>query len=222
MKNEDNNLKFNLSFGYYKQELLFGLASFCVHKNKKHLLCAEAGAGKTTLLEILAGLNREWQGEAGGQSPKEFGWGTSVTFLPSSPVLFGGKSVFKNIEYAFKVLKIKKPYSEKLNEVLKLFGLEEKAKVKAKKLDYLDKLKVSLARSYIKNADVLLIDDLFKNAPSEEEQNKIWAEIKKLNLENKTIIMAINDKITPQIDFDYFLKIENKKIIEEKVNNNAV
>ena len=222
MKKEDNNLKVNLSFGHYKQELLFGLASFSVYKNKKHLVVGEPSCGKTTLLEILAGLNRNWQGEIGGKSPKDFNWGASVTFLPSSPVLFGGKNVYKNIEYAFKVLKIKKPYSDKIEEVIKLFNLEENAKIKTKKLDYFNKLKTSLARSYIKNADVLLIDDLFKNATTQEEQNNIWAELKKLNLENKTVVMVLNKEIKPQMHFDYSLKIENKKIIEEKIKNDAV
>jgi len=129
--------------------------------------------------------------------------------------LFENKSVYKNIEYAFKVLKIKKPYEADIKELLNKFGLDGKEKIKVKKLCYIDRLKTCLARSYLKNANVLLVDDLFKNATTEEEIESIWHAFNLLDLGNKTLIMVLNKEIKPQIDFDYTLKIDGKKIVEE-------
>ena len=216
-KDLKNDYVFCVSFGYYKQGLLFEDAKFTIHKNKVHLLVGNPGAGKSTLFEILSGINKDWLGNINGVEPKDFSWGESITFLPSKPVLFENKSVRYNLEYALKVLKIKKHYEEMLLKAYEEFGLEDKLKTKVKKLSYIEKQKVALARSFIKNAKIVFIDDFFKNAKTEEEQNEIFENIEKVKLEGKTVIIAVNNGVVPKLNFDYILKIENKKI-EEKIN----
>src|SRR5262245_27652116 len=52
------------------------------------------GAGKSTLLRIMAGVEKEYQGEA---KPAD---GTRVGFLPQEPKLDAGRTVVENVEAA--------------------------------------------------------------------------------------------------------------------------
>src|SRR5688500_17103252 len=75
------------------KEILRGIWLSFYHGAKIGVLGAN-GAGKSTLLRIMAGIDRDFSGEA------FLGEGYTVGFLPQEPVLDPGKTVRQHVEEA--------------------------------------------------------------------------------------------------------------------------
>ncbi|MBP1643997.1 MAG: putative transporter ATP-binding protein [Acidobacteria bacterium] len=75
------------------KEILKGIWLSFFHGAKIGVLGAN-GAGKSTLLRVMAGLDRDVDGEA------QLGEGYSVGFLPQEPVLDPGRTVLQHVEAA--------------------------------------------------------------------------------------------------------------------------
>ena len=75
------------------KEILKGIWLSFFHGAKIGVLGAN-GAGKSTLLRVMAGLDRDVDGEA------QLGEGYSVGFLPQEPVLDAGRTVLQHVEAA--------------------------------------------------------------------------------------------------------------------------
>jgi len=75
------------------KEILKGIWLSFFHGAKIGVL-GHNGAGKSTLLRIMAGIDKEWDGEA------FLGEGYTVGFLPQEPILDPSKSVLQHVEEA--------------------------------------------------------------------------------------------------------------------------
>ena len=71
------------------------------------------GAGKSTLLKIMAGVDREFDGEAWAAE------GTKIGYLPQEPQLDPALTVFENVMLA---LKDKKAVLDKFNQISNAFA----------------------------------------------------------------------------------------------------
>ena len=205
-------LNYNINFSYYKQDYLFENAKMDLGAKDKIALIADIGKGKTTLFEILCGLNNDWQGTINGIFKNEFKKDKQFTFFPSVPVLFENKSVYKNLKYACNVLKLSKPYDNVINDALNEFNIFNLKDVKIKKLTYLQKQTVAFARSFIKNPDVLLIDDLFLNVKNLEEEMGLSKLVIKCLNSDKIVVVASTGFLDKKWLFNKFMTIYNKQI----------
>src|SRR5207247_7595232 len=68
------------------------------------------GAGKSTLLKVMAGVGREFAGEAAAAS------GTRIGYLAQDPQLDPGKTVLENVEEAVAPVKALLKRFDELNE----------------------------------------------------------------------------------------------------------
>ena len=92
---------------YGRNEVLNGINLSFYHGAKIGIV-GENGSGKSTLLKIMAGEDREFEGQA---APLK---GSTIGFLPQEPVLDGDKTVRENVEQAFSDIK---KLIEEFNEV---------------------------------------------------------------------------------------------------------
>src|SRR3954452_21496930 len=81
-----------------KREILKGIRLSFYHGAKIGVL-GNNGAGKSTLLRIMAGVDKEFMGEAKLQE------GRTVGFLAQEPQLEAGKTVLENIEGGVKKIR---------------------------------------------------------------------------------------------------------------------
>jgi len=180
------NLKIDrLCFGYIKRPLSVIDFSCEINSGKKIALLGAEGAGKTSLLRVASGLEKQFAGfiylnrkpiQDVPLAERNF------SYIPSEPVFFENKSVKANFEFLFNTLG--RDFDEKaLCAALERFNLSLDLNKKVKKLRCFEKKILSLVRSYIKNPDLILIDDLFLG-----EDEKAAASIK------NAILTYFNDK----------------------------
>ncbi len=129
--------------------------------NKIIVLLGVNGAGKSTLMRIVAGLENPDSGHIlfNNQkiSPKAL---REISTLVFQKTVMFTMNVYDNLAFGLKIRKIpKKIISERISENLgqvKLAGFEKR---RAKKLSGGEQQRVSLARAFMLNSNILLLDE---------------------------------------------------------------
>ncbi|HHW47540.1 MAG TPA: ATP-binding cassette domain-containing protein [Clostridiaceae bacterium] len=139
--------------------------SFEVNDGEIFGLLGENGAGKTTTLRMLATMLKPTEGTA------EMGdfdiLKEPAKVRASIGILFGGESglydrltAVENITYFAELNDMdKESIKERVNYLVKAFGMEEYANRRASKLSKGMKQKVAFARAIVHNPDIMLFDE---------------------------------------------------------------
>lgn len=154
-------------------------------------------AGKTSLLKYIAGLENRGSGkillngkDISDAKPK----GRNVCFVAADGMFFNGRSVYYNLYYPLKIRKTEKATAENLIfNALRKVGLEGSvSKKKIKKLSNTEKFKVALARCFLRDADVCLIDNPLGelNLTERRENFTILAELLREKARDSIVIFA--------------------------------
>lgn len=138
------------SFG---EKRIFSDFSYSFSDKGIYLLTGESGIGKTTLLRMIAGLDKDFDGEI-----LEGGIGR-VSFAFQEHRLIPQLSAIENVVFAISDRKDKAVVS-KATELLKTLALEdEDFLLTPDSLSGGMKQRISLARAFIKDAPILLLDE---------------------------------------------------------------
>lgn len=122
-----------------------------------------SGSGKSTVLRILAGLEEETGGEiyldgkrADGTSPKE----RNVSYFSQNYVLKSGSDVHENLAYGLNIRKAPEEFIErKVEAVAELFSLTDVLNKKPKQLTGLQRFRVALGRTVVREPKLYLFDE---------------------------------------------------------------
>ena len=134
-----------------KKNTVLDELSFKVYPGDSIALIGKNGAGKTTLLKTLSGLITQDSGEIILDRMTKL---SSVNTNERS--FFWRLTVFENLTFFSSFNKIDK---NKIQEVLQIFNLEKKINSPYMHLSSGERKKVSIARSLLKNANLLLFDE---------------------------------------------------------------
>lgn len=138
----------------YKNKVVYDDLNLSIPENKITCVLGPSGCGKTTLLNIIGGV-LPFNGIIEGKG--------TVAYIFQQPCLIPSMSVEKNVEFVLKnVTKNKKERKNKVKEILKAVGLTDAADSYPKQLSGGMAQRVSLARAFCYPADVLLMDEPFK------------------------------------------------------------
>ena len=155
----------DLSFKYTEDKTetdILKNIGFCIYRGEFICVMGPSGCGKSTLLKILAGFEKPTQGSVYLENEPIDGidWHRGVVF--QNPPLFEWFSVRKNIGFGPMVRGIpRKEINEKVNEYLRLVGLQDDGDKKIFELSGGMKQRVAIARSLINNPEILLMDEPF-------------------------------------------------------------
>jgi ABC-type Fe3+/spermidine/putrescine transport system ATPase subunit len=165
----------NLYLQYNFGTLALQNINFEISQGNILTILAPNEGGKTSLIKSLAGLVKVLRGDINlnGKNITELSAkDRNVSVMYENGCLFNNKSVFFNLMYPLKIRKTDLDLAnKKITELLEEFDLKNVRDIKVRKLSKMEKFKVALARVFIRESDIYLIDDpLFIYKDSERVQ----------------------------------------------------
>lgn len=152
----------NKTFGDYKAS---DNVNFGIEKGKLIGLLGPSGSGKTTILRMIAGLENPDSGEIviDGKVVNDIPASKrGIGFVFQNYALFRYMTVFDNIAFGLKIQKKSNKFiKERVNELVKLIGLEGLEKRYPSQLSGGQKQRVAFARALAPNPNLLLLDEPF-------------------------------------------------------------
>ncbi|MGN8844758.1 ABC transporter ATP-binding protein [Niallia sp. HCP3S3_B10] len=168
------------------------------------------GAGKTTTIRILLGLYKVDSGNASimGRDVSDDESRKKVGFVIDGDGLYDNMSAAANLEYYQKIYD-KSVDKKKIEQVLELVGLADRAKDKAKTFSKGMRQRLALARALVHDPDILILDE-----PTSGIDPSVQLDIRKILLdivqnENKTVFFSSHN-------MDEVQKICNKIVLLHK------
>ena len=155
-----------------------------VQEGEKLAIMGESGRGKTTLLRIIAGLEQSESGVLDGFSKED------VAYVFQEPRLFDSFSVLRNLTMVSML-----PHKEaekRARELLSCVGLATDAEKYPDQLSGGMKQRLSLARAFMVDRPILLLDEPFSALDQETKSSMI--RFVKEYAKNKTVILVTHDR----------------------------
>ena len=196
--------------------------SFSVEKGEFVAIVGASGSGKSTLLHLIGGVDRPTKG-------KIFINGKDVFALNDDKLAIFRRRQVRLIYQFYNLIPILNveenitlPLSldnrqidkERLNELLKLLGLEKRKSHLPNELSGGQQQRTSIGRALITNPTIVLADEPTGNLDS-KSSDEIVALLKKSNKELKQTIIMITHNMEIAKIADRIIKIEDGKIVEE-------
>lgn len=196
--------------------------SFSVEKGEFVAIVGASGSGKSTLLHLIGGVDRPTSGKVFIDGKDIFNFnddklaifrrrqvGLIYQFYNLIPIL----NVEENITLPLS-LDNREIDKEKLSDMLKLLGLQNRRMHLPNELSGGQQQRTSIGRALITNPTIILADEPTGNLDS-KSSDEIVALLKKSNKElNQTIIMITHNMEIAKVA-DRIIKIEDGKIISE-------
>lgn len=196
--------------------------SFSVEKGEFVAIVGASGSGKSTLLHLLGGVDRPTSGKVYIDGKDIFNFnddklaifrrrqvGLVYQFYNLIPIL----NVEENITLPL-ALDNREIDKNRLNEMLKLLGLEKRKNHLPNELSGGQQQRTSIGRALITNPTIILADEPTGNLDS-KSSDEIVALLKKSNKELKQTIIMITHNMEIAKIADRIIKIEDGKIVEE-------
>lgn len=167
----------------------------------------ESGSGKTTLFELIAGIDKDYEGTV--ENDKR------VEYLFQEIELFENLSVYDNLLFATS------DHNE-INELLKKFDMTDLIHQKVKKLSNGEKRRVQIMRSLLNHPDLLLMDE---PSASLDQKNAalICDMIKQLSHEITVVITTHDEALFDNVaDISYRIEYQQLTLIKQNHRIQAV
>ena len=235
LKLNDAGIKFiNVNFSYNDDKIILNNININIEGGKINAIVGLSGAGKSTLLNLIPRIYDRSSGDIviDGQSIYEVNLASlrnQISIVDQNTTLFDD-TIFKNIMYA-------KPDAtkEEVLEASRLSMSEDFIKKLDKGFDTIvgengtrlsggEKQRISIARAFLRDSKIILLDEPTSSLDSETE-NKIQLALKKLT-ENKTTIVIAHRLSTIQSASKIFV-IDNGSVAstgthDELLNNSNI
>lgn len=156
----------NISFAFENNKFVLNNVSFKSNGDNTIAIVGPSGCGKSTLLRLLSGMiqkNSKYQFEGSifieGTNASEYVKSGKVGFMFQEPALFPNLTVKENISLPTKLKNNK--FSHNLDKIIETVGLKEFVDYLPNKLSGGMKTRVALARTFITQPQLLLLDEPF-------------------------------------------------------------
>lgn len=213
----------NLSFSYHDKKAkakVFNDLSFAIKKESITAIMGESGCGKTTLFRLISGLNYPDSGkiflnkkEITNDVPQT----RELVLLFQNPVLYPHMTVYQNIMMGLNYYGLTDDEKDiKVKKVLSLLKLTSRVNYKPRHLSDGEKEKVCLAKAFVREPPLLLLDEPFHNI---DPTGKVllFDSLKKLNKEYHSSILMISHDFKEVSNFaDEIILLKEGKVYSKK------
>ncbi|SCT29818.1 ATP-binding cassette transporter A [Staphylococcus aureus] len=203
-RNEDLDIPFikfeNVTFSYDKEEILKNL-SFTIPQNKVTAFVGPSGSGKSTIFNLIEKMydidnGKIYIGNSLLSDLDLLSWRKNLGYVMQDNSMMSG-TIRDNILYGLEDQEIKDDYLDYYCKLANCYdfvnNLEERYDTfigeRGVKLSGGQRQRIDIARSFIKNPKVLLLDEITANLDSESE-HKIQDAMSTLMKDRTTIIIA--------------------------------
>lgn len=163
--------------------------SMQVEKGSIYGLIGKNGAGKTTFMKMISGLANPTEGEIrlfGKSNDSVATEQKRIGLLIENPGIYEGMTAFENLK--IKAIGMGVYQKEKVNEILRIVGLEEAGKKKAKQFSLGMKQRLGIGLALIGSPDFLILDEPI-NGLDPQGILEMRQLIERLNKEQKMTVM---------------------------------
>lgn len=172
--------------GERDEQLVLSNVAFEVEPRSFLVLTGPSGCGKSTLLNIVAGLDADYEGTIDLGPGKD-----RMTYIFQSPRLLPWRTVYDNILLA---LPDGDPRVANIPAMLARVGLTEAANAYPERLSLGMQRRASLARGFILEPDILLMDEPFVSLDDPTAQSLRQLLIELWNSHPTTVIFVTHDR----------------------------
>lgn len=176
-----------------------------LEKNKVTCLFGPSGCGKTTLLNIIAGLDRDYEGACDTSD-------LDISYVFQEPRLIPWLSVYDNIEY---VLRDKLEAGDIEGHILRYLeevDLLEFRDALPNSLSGGMKQRVSLVRGFAHPHEILILDEPFIGIDHKMRAALIENIKRLMKIENKTVVLVTHDLEVAKTLADNIVRLEGKPL----------
>jgi NitT/TauT family transport system ATP-binding protein len=164
-----------------------------IAKGTFFVIVGPSGCGKTTLLRILGGLEDVTSGRVEVANPAPGRPQFSIIFQGDS--IFPWMTVWDNAAYGLKMRRVpRKEINEQVERWLQRTGLLRYAKLYPHQLSGGMRQRVSIARAFANNPEILLMDEPF-SALDEQNKTILQQELLRIWEEDKTTVIFITHSV---------------------------
>ena len=199
--------------------------SFSLPSKGLYFILGKSGSGKSTLLNIIGGLDKYDDGEIiiDGKNTKKFRnkdydyyRNTYIGFIFQEFNLLEDYNVYDNIILSKKLQKSKVTTRE-VDSLLEIVGLNGLGKRRINELSGGQKQRVAIARSLIKNPQIILADE--PTGSLDLETGKQIFELLKSISKEKLVIVVSHDRESANNYADGIIEIQDGKVIANSISN---
>lgn len=213
----------NISFAYVRNRQVLKNITFSLEKGKALAIVGASGCGKSTLLRVVSGIlpnnkKNSLQGNViiNERTSDNYRKTGKLAFMFQEAALMPNLTVKENISLPFKLKGQKSP--QLVRDLIKTVGLEEAENYLPKQLSGGMKTRVALARSFVTNPELLLLDEPF-SALDIAWKSKLYIELEKLKeATNSTILIVTHDVQEALLLADHVIVLNSWGSIETTVN----
>ena len=197
--------------------------SFSLAPGEFAAVVGPSGCGKSTLLSLICGLMKPQTGEILLNGEPVLGNSPQIGYMLQHDHLFEWRTIYRNILLGPEISHtLNKEIREKAKSMLTKYGLKSFIHARPSQLSGGQKQRISIARVFLKNPPIIILDEATAFADTENEA-KIEAAISEF-VHNKTLIV-IAHRLSSIINADQICVLKAGEIIgcgvhEELLENN--
>lgn len=215
----------NVRFAY-DDKLLFQELNLDINAGEKIGLIGKSGAGKTTLIYLLLRYLQPQSGEIliDGQNIADVTQNsvrTNISIIPQETILFH-RTIMENIKYGnFDVTDedvIKAAQKAHIHEYIMALkdGYETQVGERGAKLSGGQKQRIAIARAFLKNAPILILDEATSGL-DKETQELVRKSLREFMNDKKKTVIAIAHDVENLQSLDRIVILEKGKITEKHI-----
>ncbi len=230
---EYNEIHFHHIYKFFQKRCLLNNVSLSLKGSTAILLSGENGAGKTTLLRILAGLEKPTYNMPTscmvqfGAHGKSVEWKKcrrqlqqEVMYLHQQPYMFNG-NVVRNLKLALPAGIPTVQLDRRICESLEWAQLTDLTETHAKRLSSGEKQRLSLARAWLRQSKILLLDEPIANMDRESRLRTVSL-LKQLKKSHTALLIASHNHELFTDIVDHYTLLEHSDLISTEVISTEV